>query len=395
MPSSAKKKTKISLAAKECASPTKATTLRIATRGPYRVDAPKVICLKAALSPKDRKSNEPEIAHRPVMKLKLNLAAIPANCPNSIQVSSATSTSAVPSSSSPAKPPPDYPSKAQQEIRPADTKDEEKVTVMAKRRVGRPSKAEMLARMFASPEVIKNGSNMDGQFMANEGTPSRRSSGSRKDKRPKRKYTRRTPEERAAIKAKKEAAALKRTTTGAVGRDRRGRPTKEESLARARERQLREAAQTATVQTTAANAAMHHAVQTAWDAELKALKDPANACYGAAPTDQLLPYILLFHEDAPLDVGARYSSIESAINAQLGHFYALCARQDARLGQPELSVLDQRLCLEEERFLLAKLQKQHQQLVLRSGIDDSGHVINANSHPPYISPAPTATVLYK
>ena len=295
------------------------------------------------------------------MKLKLNLASIPTNYIDSIQVSSLTGTSPVPSS----------PAKEKIETEPLPKFEEPPAFILPemplKRRVGRPTKAEALARSLAKAKAEGRGDigttlrinlkrKEESPALSAAATVTQDSSTSTTEHRlkrtkrqeqsyhpEKRKYHKKTPEERAAILAKRQEDALQ-----GIIRRRRGRPTREEAKLRAQEREQKQRTQLTSV-------AMQDLVDHAWDAEIAAIKD--GAPYGTSPEDRLLPSILLFWEPTTRNASTRGQDSREELNAILERFNRVTSLQDTRMGQLELAILDQRLCLEEEKFLLSKLQK--------------------------------------
>ena len=238
-----------------------------------------------------------------------------------------------------------------------------------KRKVGRPTKAEALARSLARAKAEGRGDigtklrlnlkRKDDLPVSTTATtaPDHSTTLEHRRKRTKqqqqqqqqqsyhpekRKYHKKTPEERAAIVAKRQEEALR-----GIIRRRRGRPTREEAKLRAQEREQKQ-------RTQLTSAAMQDLVDHAWDAEIAAIKD--GAPYGTSPEDCLLPNILLFWEPNPWSVSHK-QDLGEELNTILERFNRVTVLQDSKMGQLELAILDQRLCLEEEKFLLSKLQK--------------------------------------
>lgn len=296
---------------------------------------------------------------RPVMKLKLNLASIPTNYVDSIQVSSLTETSPPPSS--PAKGTTPEPIKVESPPKPEEIPAFIIPEMPVKRKVGRPTKAEALARSLAKAKAEGRGDigtklriNLKRRdeppvLTAPQDHPTTIEHRPKRTKRQdqsyhpeKRKYHKKTPEERAAIIAKRQEEALQ-----GIIRRRRGRPTREEARLRAQEREQKQRTQLTSV-------AMQDLVDHAWDAEIAAIKD--GAPYGTSPQDHLLPNILIFWEPSPEGV-SHQQELKAELRAAIERFNRITVSQDSRMGQLELAILDQRLCLEEEKFLLSKLQK--------------------------------------
>ena len=100
--------------------------------------------------------------------------------------------------------------------------------------------------------------------------------------------------------------------------------------------------------------AMQDVVDHAWDAEIAAMKD--GAAYGTLSQDQLLPNMLIFWECTSEDASGG-QGCATEFDAIVKRFNEIASIQDSRMGRLELAMLDQRLCMEEEGWLLSKLQQ--------------------------------------
>lgn len=125
----------------------------------------------------------------------------------------------------------------------------------------------------------------------------------------------------------------------------RGRPSREEM----KQRKM-EMTKNLPAQPSSTTALPEEFLQKLWEWETRTLKSDF-----ASYREKVLARALIFadppvHDHIPHD-------FRPALTDLTQQYQRLCRLLDSRLGMPELAVLDQRLCLEEERFLLQKLQR--------------------------------------
>ena len=313
---------------------------------------------------------------KPVMKLKLNLASIPTNYVNSIQVSSLTATSPIPSSPVRERTPEPkarteeapsciHPSRNARQAKGGQTDQGGGTGSFTGQGKGGGTggsgdeashKSEEARTTPPPPPVTAPQSRPIAAVSPTEPRPKRKKRQEHSYHPEKRKYHKKTLEERAAIVAKRQEESLQGIT-----RRRRGRPTKEEARLRAQEREQKQ-------RTQLTSAAMQDLVDHAWDAEIAAMKD--GVTYGTSPLDHLLPSIFLFWEPTPEHI-SQGNGVGAEFGALVERFNRIATVQDSRMGQFELAILDQRLCLEEEKFLLSKLQQLARSQAIRSGLSST------------------------
>ena len=247
-----------------------------------------------------------------------------------------------------------------------------------KRRVGRPTKAESMARLAASRGVLLEVLLARETAAAAAMNPPAPSYYQRKKERMEaERLQQQTLEQLIDVGGNPEAPMVN------LFKRKRGRPSKAELRMRAMAatggtsdtipiallRSMDRQKQNSTGMTSEQR--IKSLVDSAWNAEVKALLTGTSMfpeSNDVLNEGHLYPLVLLFaprlpsssDSDRNQDTAADKSGLDSfrvRFEGLKGRFAAISDKIDTSMGVGELAVLDQRLCLEEERFLLGKLHK--------------------------------------